>query len=302
MKGAKLAGIFAAAGFVLSFISGLFSRGGVAHVIGMALIFALVFAALGAAIQWLTGGVLNVDGASYEGDAVDDGAVSEKAAKGASKIDIVVKDEELPSEDNSPRFFVGNNHQMLDASDYGAEAKPYDPLSPNNAVSNANPVSTTEHSGGDVNNLDTLAPESPLTSKPKTDNVTSVKPARQKVSDSGASIGAAESVFEPITLGTETVESVPSSTPSGGGGAVAPVKAAKNVEELEDELDEIPEFQGFATTEDDGLARNIDGEMIEDSDFSTAGAPIKKSRKSGAETQDAALMAKAISTVLAKDK
>lgn len=297
MKESKMIGAFAAAGFLLSFVSGLFSGGGIFRIIGMALLFAAVFAGLGVAIVWLSKGVLNVDGG---GEAADD--TSDKASKLGSTIDVVIKDEELPSEENSPRFFVGNNHQMLNPSDYGQSPAQgaLDPLSPsdkNKVALDAAPIASKAD-----DSASSAAPASVVTAAPSRLASASAATAVSNSSDAaGASVTAsasssstpeadAASAFEPMELGKEKLQS-----------KSAPAAAIASADELEDELDEIPEFQGFATVQDDGSARNINGEMIEDSDFSQAGAPIKrKAPETG--TQDAALMAKAISTVLAKDK
>ena len=74
----------------------------------------------------------------------------------------------------------------------------------------------------------------------------------------------------------------------------ATVYSNDDLEHLEDDsLDELPELQDLKTSESDA-------NVIKDSDFSKAGN--KSESKSGSSVQDAQLMAKAISTVLAKDK
>lgn len=315
MKNTKIIGAFAAAGFLLSFVSGLFSGGGAIRILGMALLFAFVFALIGAAIDWLSQGVLNV---SSNADVADDNAASDKPPKPGATIDVVIKDEELPSEENSPRFFVGNNHQMLNASDYGAKKTAPDPLMPSSHAhtdaastppSPAISASAQTASAGAVNKATSASsstvPSStdvaPTSTIPASNAFISTPIASSTVSSGTASASSAVTTpvtsedagtFEPMELATEKLQST-----SAPATASKPIQSA---DELEDELDEIPEFQGFAAAEDDGSARNIAGEMIEDSDFSQAGAPVKK--KPVDVPQDAALMAKAISTVLAKDK
>lgn len=302
MKGAKIAGIFAAAGFVLSFVSGLFSGGGAGRVIGMAVLFAAVFGALGAAVQWLSNGVLNVAGAS-DGGAIGEHNSVNKAHKTGAAVDIVVKDEELPSEENSPRFFVGSNHQMLNASDYGTKTRYTDTSGASASFGGAQAVSGGIEAAGSASEGGT-AHSAVSSTVEKTDTVSALSSPSGGSPSASSSAGVsstgntAAASFEPIALGTEKVQTVDSSA---AGAAISPVRTVGKEDDLEDELDEIPEFQGFATVEDDGSSRNISGDMIEDSDFSQEGAPIRR-KGTGAETQDAALMAKAISTVLAKDK
>lgn len=297
MKGAKIAGAFAAAGFVLSFVSGLFSGGGVGHVLGMAVLFAVVFGALGCVVQWLAMGVLNVNNASDSG-AADGQAVADKTRKTGATIDVIVKDEELPSEENSPRFFVGNNHQMLNASDYGTgrERDEYQSVSADSEEAVLGGDGRSAPVQEDTSLDRSLADNSAAVAASKAEGSEPI--AKSSVLSNNTSSKPSTAGFEPITLGTEKVQVAD----FGGGRTVSSArKATQDEDDLEDELDEIPEFQGFATVEDDGSPRNISGEMIEDSDFSQDGAPIKK-KVTVAETQDAALMAKAISTVLATDK
>lgn len=313
MQNAKIVGAFAVAGFLLSFVSGLFSGGGVGRVIGMAVLFGLVFALLGVAIVWLTKGLM-ATGGSGGGDAssADDNTAADKNAKPGSVIDVVVKDDELPSEENAPRFFVGDNHQMLNDSDYGAKRAGPDLLSPATSVGSSAAASSAPaaSSAGGAATSAAVSDGGTASTAPSASS-SGVVGSAPGAASSGASPAASSAPkanepqaaaplpatdglkFEPITLGKEKLQSKSASDKA------APA-ATHGDDALAEELDEIPEFQGFATVQDDGSARNIAGEMIEDSSFSQAGAPVKK-KEPQTEPQDAALMAKAISTVLAND-
>src|SRR5574344_3089873 len=121
MKNIKIPAAFALCGFLLSFIAGLFSHSRFGHILLMALLFACVFAVLGFIIQYLTGNVLSIEeSASPEGASQAD--MPQQPAKG-TVVDIKVGDEDLPSEDNSPQFFVGTNHQMLSNNDIAASGR-----------------------------------------------------------------------------------------------------------------------------------------------------------------------------------
>jgi hypothetical protein len=257
MKNIKGIIVFAACGFLLSFAAGLFSHGGFGHIILMAVIFAVVFGGLAFLIQFLMEGILRVD--AQPSPSAPDGE-SESSSKKGGLVDIVVKDEDLPSEENSPQFFVGANHQMLNKSDYSpADRTP---------EKNAEKIDTINEPAG--------IPSAAAKREPSEEH------------GSGSNDG-----FVPVPL-QKTAENI------SGRGAVqgeppqtATVYSNDDLEHLEDDsLDELPELQDLKTTESD---ENV----IQDSDFSKAGN--KNESKSGSTVQDAQLMAKAISTVLAKD-
>jgi len=123
MKNIKSVAICAAAGFVLSLISGFFSKSGFGHIILMALIFAIVFGLLGFGISIVFDKFLNVETASNESPdtSASEGFVpsSEKRNLGQN-VDIVIQDEPLEPSSNPNRYDVGENHQMLNESDYNS--------------------------------------------------------------------------------------------------------------------------------------------------------------------------------------
>ncbi len=121
MKNIKSVAICAAAGFVLSLISGFFSKSGIGHILLLALIFALVFGLLGFGITFIFEKFLSVETATTETADNSAGFVpsSEKRTVGQN-VDIVIQDEPLEPSSNPNRYDVGENHQMLNESDYNS--------------------------------------------------------------------------------------------------------------------------------------------------------------------------------------
>ena len=69
-------------------------------------------------------------------------------------------------------------------------------------------------------------------------------------------------------------------------------------ESVKDEtIDDLPDLQDMKSDDEEA-----DEELVEDSEFSRKGEKTHKNSKAENDVKDAALMAKAISTVLAKDK
>lgn len=253
MKNSKFVIGFAACGFLLSFVAGLFSRSGFVHIILMAAIFAVVFGGLAFFIQFLMDGVLSIDGQAAPAEAA-----AESVPKTGGVVDITIQDEELPAEENSPQFFVGENHQMLNKNDYSADG--IDDTGFSRKPESQEPEVDTIHDS------DTAAPETKTAENGSSDD-----------SDDG---------FVPVPL-QETAKNM--------SGTEAAAPSDDDILNLEDDtLDELPELKDLkpADPDDDGV--------VEDSDFSNAGDTKKSDAK--AEIKDAAIMAKAISTVLAKDK
>jgi hypothetical protein len=253
MKNIKFITVFAACGFLLSFAAGLFSHSGVGHIILMAVIFAAVFGGLAFLIQFLMEGILRID--AQTSPAAPD-VEPELSTKKGGLVDIVVKDEDLPSEENSPQFFVGSNHQMLTKSDYSpADREPEKP-----------------------------AEKIDMINEPDIIPLAAGKKEFKEGNDDG---------FVPVPL-QKTAENISGREDWTGEQQLGPAYSNNDLDHLEDDsLDELPELQDLKTSESD---ENV----IKDSDFSKAGN--KKEAKGDSAVQDAQLMAKAISTVLSKDK
>jgi hypothetical protein len=114
MKNSKLIIFSSLAGFVLSFIFGLFSHSRFIRIFLTAVLFALIFALLAILISFVYSKFLDIDG-----NAPGIALAGNGSAKNSSNhtVDIVISESELEQTGNSNHFDVGNNKQMLNASD-----------------------------------------------------------------------------------------------------------------------------------------------------------------------------------------
>ena len=232
---------FALAGFLISFFFGFFSRGGIGRILLYAFIFAAVFALVGFAVRFIGTTFLRIDAsAGGEGDV-------QRETTG-NNVDIVVQDEELPTEDGSPEFYVGGNHQMLNKEDYSGEKGGRFA----GASDGSEGIDTTHAANGAA-----LA---------------------------DAQTGQPDDGFVPVGL-HESARTI--------SGKEAGVNSDDGFSLKDDTLDDLPDLEDLAPS----------GEIIEDTAFSAASDTMKKSDKASKYSEkDTTLMAKAISTALAKDK
>ena len=230
---------FALGGFLISFFFGFFSRGGIGRMLLFAFIFAAVFAVVGFAVQFIGTTFLNIDGRT-------DGA--DVHGTTGNNVDIVVQDEELPTEDGSPEFYVGGNHQMLNKEDYSGEK-------------GGRFAGASDGSEG----IDTIH-------------------AANGAALADAQTGQPDDGFVPVGL-HESARTI--------SGKEAGVNSDDGFSLKDDTLDDLPDLEDLAPS----------GEIIEDTAFSAASDTMKKSDKASKYSEkDTTLMAKAISTALAKDK
>ena len=118
MRGAKFIGLFAACGFILSFVSGLFSHSSILSVLLKALIFAVIFGILGFGISFIYGKFLSDgSGGDFQGDYTVDSSTPAVSSSVGQNVDITIQDEELRPSESENHFVVGDNHQMLNDSD-----------------------------------------------------------------------------------------------------------------------------------------------------------------------------------------
>lgn len=113
-KHIKITVIFAAFGFLLSFLFGLFSHSSILMILLKALIFAVVFAALGFCISFLFSKFL-IDEA-HENDSIPENSAAANNSRGQN-VDIVIQDQEIERSDSPNSFDVGSSFQMLNSSD-----------------------------------------------------------------------------------------------------------------------------------------------------------------------------------------
>ncbi|EPF27083.1 hypothetical protein HMPREF1221_00666 [Treponema socranskii subsp. paredis ATCC 35535] len=239
MKQVRFIAGFALAGFLVSFFFGFFSRGGIGRILLFAFIFAAVFVLVGFVVQFIGTTFLNIDASAGGAGASAHGTTG-------GNVDIVVQDEELPTEDGSPEFYVGENHQMLNKEDYSGGEK------------------EGRFAGASDGTIDTIY---------ASDGGDSPN-GRADQSDDG---------FVPVQLyeNARTVSGKEAGSDSDDGFSLK-----------DDTLDDLPDLEDLTPS----------GEIVEDTVFSAASDKPKKSDKASKYSEkDTTLMAKAISTALAKD-
>ena len=255
MRSTKSVGLFAACGFILSFVSGLFSHSSILSVLIKALIFAVVFGLLGFGISFIFDKFLSDGSASdFQSDYSTDSspAGANNTALGQN-VDITIQDEELRPSESENHFVVGDNHQMLNDSD-------------------------VRNSGSAVNETSSSQGFVPLR------NFETVK----NFSGQEAVIPA-----EAVAAENKAAETV------------SPVKETASVSNFETNnadggIDTLPDMENFVFSESSGSDSDDGSDVVTDSEFVSSASSHKKS-DGPAEVQDAALMAKAISSVLSDE-
>ena len=261
MRSAKYIGLFAACGFVLSFVSGLFSHSAILSVLLKALIFAVVFGLLGFGISFIYSKFLSDGtGGDLQGDYTAEPAPgAAQPSQVGQNVDITIQDEELKPSESENHFVIGEKHQMLNDSD------------------------VRESSGGGAN---TAANDSSPGFVPLR-NFETVKNISGKEAVIPAEAVAAQPVQEEIPAESPQPQPQVSSFP-----------ANNNVE---GGIDTLPDMENFVFSE--GSASESEGDDSDpgtESDvFSSSGS--RRKSDGPAEVQDAALMAKAISSVLSDE-
>ena len=259
MRSAKYIGLFAACGFILSFVSGLFSHSSILSVLLKALIFAVVFGLLGFGISFIYSKFLSDgSGGDYQGDYSPDASSSSvQSSPLGQNVDITIEDEELRPSESDNHFVVGDRHQMLNDSDVREAA-----------------------SGGGAAEKDPSQGFVPLR------NFETV----QNISGKEAVIPAEAVTPEPAQVNNAAAANYSA--------AASPFPASANAE---GGIDTLPDMENFvfsdgsdSDSDDDDSDSGTEAEF-----FSSSGASKKKDGP--AEVQDAALMAKAISSVLSDE-
>ena len=302
MKNLKLVIKFSVFGFVLSFLFGLFSKPFVFfHTLFLALIFAIVFAGLGLGIQILMDKVLDInssdEGFSSSGSA---GPSAQTAGRSVGQnVNIVIEDQDIPQTEEESDFFVGTNHQMLNDSDINSDEK-----------------NQSENREGEIKNSARLAVEkaSEPVFKPQglvqsANNIlTTEKDSSSSVKEQIASQNSSSSGFVPISLGenpgnisgTEAVHinEVKTNSPSDDEGSSSNTAAGQDSDASE--LDVLPDMDEITAAGQKKTSEDSEELPSDDEAFTPSGS--SKDASEVTEGKDAALMAKAISTLLSQDK
>lgn len=246
MKNIKFVASFSVAGFILSLLFGLFSGAGFLHILINAIIFALVFGVLSFGISIIYDKFLAIDG---DGNGEDKLAESENPDLSTVKttpvlgqnIDFVVHDEELEQSGNSNHFDVGENHQMLNETDY-------------NHQQSQNESNAGKNEFVPIRNLETV------TNFSGSESITPGESANRK-------------------------------------------KVAESIISENDSLDVLPDMTEFAVAKpkSDDDSETIVVSDSEEASFVHSATDLKTSDNGTGEVKDAALLAKAISSILAEE-
>ena len=264
MKNIKFIIGFSIFGFLISFVSGFASNSTFLKMLLNAFIFLFVFAFLGAAIVFLWDKFLSTEfqNAEYVTSRNDN---SSKTA--GQTVDITIQDEALQNDDNASQFFVGSNHQMLTKEDVAEKVK-------NNNVASDSPEKVDSW-GADI----------------KTVSVDK----KQDVSD------ANNSGFVPVAL-AENPANISSSEAKSGLEYQNIDNSSKNNESSGSvELDVLPDLQELQNIQEMTSSKDVqEAPSVESTGFVVEDAK-KAVSEANADSKDAALMAKAISTLLSKE-
>lgn len=255
MRSAKSIGLFAACGFILSFVSGLFSHSSFLSVLIKALIFAVVFGLLGLGISFIFNKFLSDgSGGDFQGEYTADVAPAAAASSSLGQnVDITIQDEELRPSESENHFVVGDNHQMLNDSD-------------------------VRNSGSAASEKSSAQGFVPLR------NFETVK-----------NFSGKEAVIPAEAVAVE--KPVESSAPAEAQTTTAAVNFGTN--NADGGIDTLPDMENFVFSESSGSGDDSSDADTESEFVSSSG--YHKKNDGPAEVQDAALMAKAISSVLSDE-
>lgn len=291
MKNVRFIIGFSIFGFLLSFLASFRT---VARSFGMRLVIALCFAAgfavLAAVINVVAEKLLGINTADSDSSL---NAPVNKPSNGNS-VDIVIQDEDLPSEEDGAQFFVGSNHQMLNSEDLEENQKKSGDA-PETEKSESDEKKSTAVSEKDLPSADLN------TNKNTVAGISLNADAVRK-----ANVDSENSGFVPVTAkeNAENFSSVESKT-------VSEIKADENVTQMNsvpdlknentaESLDVLPDLEEISEG-NVSLSTSNEQDNSEQTDFSGNKNSIS-SKKENADGNDAELMAKAISTLLSKDK
>lgn len=260
----KLCSLTAAVAFVLSFFTALISGAGFGTSLLRGIIIALCFGALSVGISFVYEKFLD--------DSSSDGTSSESTSESApvigNKVDITIEDEELQEEDDTPKFVLTGQNQMLNKDDL-----------------NGKPVS--------VDNINEAPPVRPSVS-PESDTSVSSKGSTQSVSQT-AGAESSTPAFKPVTLGKSAdleTDELPAIENTLGDGSFL---KSGGEDDSEDTLDVLPDM---------GAGTKAAEQTVTDSEFAVGGKTTSRLNEamfpdgSMAESKDAVLMAEALRTVL----
>ena len=270
----------ASAAFVFSFFTALASKSGLPVSLLKAVIFALVFGALATGIQFVYGQFLSDGGSPSES--------AEESKPVGGRVDLVVSEEDLPDDKDSPSFFVDGKH-VLSSDDIGSAA----------ADRSAGQDAKKEESFTAAEQNQALEAAEKVREKKAAENIE--KKAEEISQAAGQKEGApAEEkapAFAPVDLAAKA---------SGGESASLqePRPSIGHGSSGDEEIDELPDIGGFGSSAQSSSEQEG---VIEDSEFAQEGSapPHRQTEFSDGkvvDVKDAPVMAEAIRTILKKEE
>ncbi len=259
----KMCSFTAAAAFVLSFFIALISGAGFGISLLRAIILAVCFGALSVGISFVYDKFLNEK--SYDGSSTE--STSDSASAIGNKVDITIDDEELQEDDETPKFVLTGQNQMLSSDDL--KSKPMQ-------VDNINEESGHGSGYSKTQTASSSAVSSSVSSKPSS-------------SDSPAP------AFKPVSLGQSSeleTDELPAIENTLGDGSFL---RSDSEQDSEDSLDVLPDM---------GAGTKAAEQTVTDSEFAVGGKTTSRLNEAMfpdgtmAESKDAVLMAEALRTVL----
>lgn len=259
----KMCSFTAAAAFVLSFFIALISGAGFGISLLRAIILAVCFGALSVGISFVYDKFLNEK--SYDGTSTE--STSDSAPTIGNKVDITIDDEELQEDDETPKFVLTGQNQMLSSDDL--KSKPMQ-------VDNINEESGHGSGYSKTQTASSSAVSSSVSSKP---------------SSSDSPVPA----FKPVSLGQSSeleTDELPAIENTLGDGSFLKQDSEQDSEDL---LDVLPDM---------GAGTKAAEQTVTDSEFAVGGKTTSRLNEAMfpdgtmAESKDAVLMAEALRTVL----
>lgn len=259
----KMCSFTAAIAFVLSFFIALISGAGFGISLLRAIILAVCFGALSVGISFVYDKFLNEK--SYDASSTE--STSDSAPTIGNKVDITIDDEELQEDDETPKFVLTGQNQMLSSDDL--KSKPMQ-------VDNINEESGHGSGYSKTQTASSSAVSSSVSSKPSS-------------SDSPAPS------FKPVSLGQSSeleTDELPAIENTLGDGSFLRQDSEQYSEDL---LDVLPDM---------GAGTKAAEQTVTDSEFAVGGKTTSRLNEAMfpdgtmAESKDAVLMAEALRTVL----
>ena len=289
MKKIKFVVAFSLIGFLFSLVIGLFSRGvGISWAFLRAFLFALLFAGVGF--------LLSVLFEKFVDSEVADEGLSPSSSEMGQKVDLVTPDEPLSVDDNASSFSVGSKHQMLNNEDYYS---PKDESGDSNIEENQNQSASESNfsTGQNENQAEQKTPQQIIAEQnAKALNQGSVQNISNfNQTEDVKNQADAQSGFIPISLqeNAQNISSVEAKPKSD----YLKDLGESEVKTDDSELDALPDLQELQE-----ISEETAGEQDQAGETFEEVAKSVKSTTNFNEGQDVSLIAKAISTVLTKDR